>query len=193
MARPRLFDRTKAVQQAMELFWRQGYEATSVQELGAALGLQPGSLYNTFKDKRSLFLETLDCYTDSERSTACQMLTTKSAKLAAIRAFFTAVIETDLQDADYKGCFMINSAAELASRDPDVRARVEASRSYMTSLFAAVLAESQQAGEISRSINTQEAALFLVNTLFGLRMTAKVLHDRQALAAIVDTALRTLA
>lgn len=192
MPRPRLFDRDKALRQAMELFWRQGYEATSVQDLGTKLGLQPGSLYNTFKDKHSLFLEALDCYADSERVTACQILANQGADIDTIRAFFMAIVEADLEDYDHKGCFMVNSAAELASRDPEVRVRVEASRSYMVELFRAIVAKEQSRGQLSTQTDPHETALFLVNTLFGLRMTAKVLHDRDALSAIVNTTLRAL-
>lgn len=193
MPRPRLFDREKALRRAMELFWRQGYEATSVQDLGEHLGLQPGSLYNTFKDKRSLFLEALDCYTDSERAAACEALSVKGATVETIRAFFMAIIESDLHDHDHKGCFMVNSAAELASRDADVRARVEASRAYMVKLFENIIAEQQQEGQLDTSLHAHEVALFLVNSLFGLRTTAKILYDRQALTAIVDSTMRVLA
>ncbi len=63
MARPREFDRDKVLTRAMLLFWKQGYEATSVQSLGECVGLHPGSLYNAFGDKHSLFLEVLDHYT----------------------------------------------------------------------------------------------------------------------------------
>ena len=59
MARPKEFDVDDALQQALELFWRKGYEATSVQDLVAAMGIQKASLYGTFGDKHSLYMKAL--------------------------------------------------------------------------------------------------------------------------------------
>ncbi len=192
MPRPREFDRDKAVQQAMELFWRQGYEAASVQALGAAMGLNPGSLYNAFTDKHTLFLEALRCYQEREYRLACELFTGPETGRAAIARFFALVVEQDSADPDHKGCLMVNSAAELADRDPEVRARVAASRDQMTALFHDAILQARRAGEIAADRDPETLAAFLVNSLFGLRLTAKVQPDRAALLAIVDTTLAAL-
>jgi TetR/AcrR family transcriptional repressor of nem operon len=192
MPRPREFDREKAVQQAMELFWRQGYEATSVQALGAAMGLNPGSLYNAFTDKHTLFLEALRCYQEREYQVACDLFGGPATGRAAIARFFAMVAEHDSADPDAKGCLMVNSAAELADRDPEVRARVAASRAQMMLLFRDAIVEGQRAGEIAAERDPAALAAFLVNCLFGLRLTAKVQPDRAALQALVDTTLAAL-
>jgi TetR/AcrR family transcriptional repressor of nem operon len=192
MARPREFDREKAVQQAMELFWRQGYEAASVQALGAAMGLNPGSLYNAFTDKHTLFLEALRCYQEREYTLACDLFAGPATGRAAIARFFSLVVEQDSTNPDHKGCLMVNSAAELADRDPEVRARVAASRAQMTALFRDVILQAQHAGEIAAGRDPDTLAAFLVNCLFGLRLTAKVQPDRAALLAIVDATLAAL-
>jgi TetR/AcrR family transcriptional regulator, transcriptional repressor for nem operon len=192
MARPREFDRTKALERAMELFWKQGYEATSIHDLGMHLGLQPGSLYNAFKDKHSLFLEALGCYNEREHEVACRFFAEPYRGLEAIRRFFLFVVESDLSDPDYKGCFMVNAAAELASHDTEVRTKVEQSRSQMTTLFRQALVQAQQGGEISPDSKIDTLALFLTNSLFGLRVTAKVVRERSALLAIVDTLMGSL-
>lgn len=192
MPRPREFDRDKAVQQAMELFWRQGYEAASVQALGAAMGLNPGSLYNAFTDKHTLFLEALRCYQVREHRLACDLFTGLETGRAAIARFFRLVVEQDSNDPDRKGCLMVNSAAELADRDPAVRAQVAASRAQMAALFRGAILQAQQAGEIDAERDPDALAAFLVNSLFGLRLTAKVQPDQATLLTIVDTTLAAL-
>ncbi|NJM08904.1 TetR/AcrR family transcriptional regulator [Candidatus Gracilibacteria bacterium] len=192
MGRPREFDRDRAVQQAMELFWRRGYEATSVQELGSAMGLNPGSLYNAFGDKHSLFLEALQCYQNREYTAACDNFRRWGTGRVAIERFFVFVVDYDLADTDRKGCLMVNSAAELADHDLDVKARVLASRTQMATLFHTAIVQGQQVGEIASLRSATELAEFLVNALFGLRITVKVQHDREVLLAIVAATLRAL-
>lgn len=192
MARPREFDREKAVQQAMEVFWRQGYEATSVQALGAAMGLNPGSLYNAFTDKHTLFLEALRCYQEREHGFACTLFTGPETGRAALVRFFTLVVEHDSADPHHKGCLMVNAAAELADRDPTVQAQVADGRAQMAALFRAAILQAQQAGEVAPERDPDALAAFLVNSLFGLRITAKIVSDKAALLGIVDTTLAAL-
>lgn len=192
MPRPREFNRERAVQRAMELFWRQGYEATSVHDLGTYLGLNPGSLYNTFKDKHSLFLEALECYQQSEHAVACAFFQEPLSGRAAIERFLHVVVDHDADDPDHKGCLMVNAAAELADRDPTVRARVAESRAQMTALFRAAVVQAQRDAEIGPQRDPDALAAFLVNSLFGLRVTAKVQPDRAALRAIVATIMQAV-
>jgi len=192
MARPREFDRDNTLRKAMCLFWRQGYAATSVQELGAALGLKPGSLYNAFHDKHCLYLEALDCYQQQEQTQIAVLLDGCQPAREAVRQLFLAVVERDLDDPDHKGCMMVNAAAERALHDPAVRARVAESRAALEQIFHDALLQAQQDGELAADKNPSAIAAFLVNSLFGLRITSKVLHEREALLKIVETTLQVL-
>ncbi|HYF64705.1 MAG TPA: TetR/AcrR family transcriptional regulator [Herpetosiphonaceae bacterium] len=191
MARPREFSREAALAKAMNLFWKQGYEATSVQDLGAQLGLNPGSLYNAFKDKHSLFLEALDHYSQTQGEQCAQLLGQASGK-AALRQFFMLSLETSASDPERKGCLMVNSAAELGAHDPEVRARVRASRAYLRAQFQRSIEQGQAAGEISRRRDPALLAEFLVNSLYGLMISTKMLADHATLMQIVDITLQVL-
>ncbi len=192
MARPREFDRDRALDRAMRLFWKQGYEATSVQDLREHLGLHPGSLYNTFRDKHSLFLEALDRYEATEGDRTCQLLGANDAGRKAIRQLFLLVVEADAKDPDRKGCLMVNSAVELAAHDPEVRRRAEASRGQLVRLFRQAILRGQQRGEINVEHDADALSEFLVNSLFGLRLTAKLVTDQATLRQVVETTLRAL-
>ena len=192
MARPREFDREKVLRKAMHLFWKQGYEATSVQDLGVHLDLRPGSLYNTFHDKHTLFLETLETYDSLESERVCQLLLAPDAGKAAIEQLFYLTVEADANDVERKGCFMVNSAAELAARDPEVRSKVAASRSRLEQALHGAIVNGQANGEINPCHDPHTLAAYFVNALFGLRLTAKVVPERAVLLQIVEQTLSAL-
>lgn len=192
MARPRTFDRNRALRKAMQLFWRKGYGATSVQDLGAELGLKPGSLYNTFQDKHSLFLEALDCYQADEGGAACALLAGSGSARAQIRQILETVVEVDLADPESKGCLIVNTAAELAPHDPLVRQRVVAARAQLLQALRAAVLRGQQSGEIGTRHNPDVLAAFLVNALHGLRLTAKITANRAELIGIVEATMHAL-
>lgn len=192
MARPREFDRSNVVRKAMHLFWKQGYEATSVQDLKTHLGLHPGSLYNTFKDKHALFLEALECYAATESEETCRMLYAADGGRAAIRHLFVGIVDAASSDTSHYGCFMVNSAAELAAHDPDVHAKVSANHAKLQHAFQTAVMHAQHAGEISTRHDPAAIALLLVNSLYGLQIMAKIVHDRAQLEQMVDTALSAL-
>ena len=192
MARPREFDRDKVLARAMLLFWKQGYEATSVQSLGEYVGLHPGSLYNAFGDKHSLFLEVLDRYTEIEAVRLGQFLCGESDTKAAIRKLFQLVVEADCADPDRKGCLMVNSMAELAAVDADVGAKAAANRAKLEETLEYIITQAQQKEEINTKLSARAVATFLVTVLFGLRVTAKVAPDRTALIQTLDMTLSVL-
>ena len=163
-----------------------------MQDLREHLGLHPGSLYNTFRDKHSLFLEALDRYEAVEGERTCQLLGAADAGKDTIRRLFLLVVEADADDPDRKGCLMVNSAVELAAHDPEVRRRAEASRARLVGLFRQAILRGQQRGEINAGHDVGALAEFLANSLFGLRLTAKLVRDRDILLQVVETTLRAL-
>ncbi|MBA3468061.1 MAG: TetR/AcrR family transcriptional regulator [Herpetosiphonaceae bacterium] len=191
MARPREFNRDAVLDKAMNLFWKQGYEATSVHELGEHLGLNPGSLYNTFKDKHSLFLEALERYIQTQGQQSCQILDSGSGK-AVLRQFFMQLLEYSRNDVDCKGCLMVNSTAELAAHDPEVRIKVAAGRTALQQAFQGAIKRGQDSGEINRRHDAHLLAEFLLNSLYGLQISTKMKTDHATLMQIVDITLRVL-
>ena len=110
MPRTREFDTETAERAAMELFWEQGYEATSVDDLVARLGIGRGSLYAAFGSKHALYLKALDRYRCEHMSGAFAALDDPSAPLKpTLRRLFDALIDESLGEAPRRGCFMVNA------------------------------------------------------------------------------------
>jgi TetR/AcrR family transcriptional repressor of nem operon len=191
MGRPREFEREIVLDRAMKVFWSKGYEATSIQHLVDRMGIQRGSLYDTFGDKRSLFFAAIERYDRLVTSKLLATLEEGSGK-AAIRRFFELKVDVSVEPGRPRGCLVTNSAAELASRDRGTNARVGAALKKIEAGFHRAVVRAQKAGEIDRSRNARALARYLTSSAQGLSVMAKAFPDRAVLRDIVKVVLATL-
>ena len=142
MARTKEFDQEQALDAAMHVFWERGYEATSIQELVDATGVQRQSLYDTFGSKHEMFLQSLMRYQSLEGHHVSE-LKAKHPKggLPLIRAIFESCASQTVCDA--RGCFVVNCAAELGSSDEAVAERVRIGRDGLEELFETLFGASE--------------------------------------------------
>lgn len=192
MARPREFDRDEVVQKALQVFWRQGYQATSVEELVAATGVNRGSLYATFGDKRGLFLEAVDHYRSKVTAERLVRLEAPGPARTRIAAFFKEMVDFSLGEGHLLGCLMTNSAIELAPHDRDVRLAVAAGLGATEAAFRRVLTRAKKAGELSAEKSPADLARFFTATANGLRVMARVAPEPASLRSVVRIALAAL-
>ena len=193
MARIKTFDPTSVIDRAMQLFWRQGYEATSVQELVDALGIGRGSLYDTFGDKHTLFLASLDRYSEMVFSALMPPLQAEGPVRDALQQVLMRVLDLATAPSHPPGCLMTNTLAELGLRDTDVAQRILLNYRQLESALITVLRRGQETGEIAVRHTAPALARFLLTTMQGLRVLAKAQPDRALLEEVVSVALTTLA
>jgi TetR/AcrR family transcriptional regulator, transcriptional repressor for nem operon len=191
MARPREFERELALERATDVFWAKGYTATSTEDLLAAMGIGRQSLYNTFGDKRALYLEALERYQRATLSGHLQRLKAPVLPLAGIEALLLGLIaEDDRQRA--MGCMGVSAAAEFGAGDPvlaELRARVAP---VLFSCLAERLREGQVRGEIDPAMNVEEAAGFVQMTMTGLQLAARSGASADALRSLAHFAVDRL-
>lgn len=192
MARPRTFEREDVVEKALGVFWRKGYQATSVQDLVEATGLNRGSLYDTFGDKHGLFLEVVEHYRVNVSAQRLLRLEEPGPARRRIGGFFKEMIDFSLGEGRLLGCLMTNSAIELAPHDRDAQVAVAASMGAMEAAFRRVLTRARKNGELAGDKSPRELARFFTATANGLRVMAKAKPDRPALRAVVRVALQAL-
>ncbi len=192
VARPRTFEREEVVEKALSVFWRQGYQATSVQDLVEATGLNRGSLYDTFGDKHGLFLEAVEHYRSHVSARRLAKLEEPGPAREKIATYFKEVIEFSVGEGRLLGCLMTNSAIELAPHDRDTRLAVAANMAAMEATFRRVLTRARKEGEIAAGKSPADLARFLTATANGLRVMAKVAPERAALRSVVRIALESL-
>ncbi|AOP50038.1 TetR/AcrR family transcriptional regulator [Streptomyces lydicus] len=190
MARPRKFDEARAVDAAMEAFWAAGYEATSTQDLCDATGLGRSSIYNTFKSKHDLFERSLARYMERRNGELAALLAGELPARQKIRALLQRVIDEECaEDADGRGCLVVNSCIEVAAHDPAVAASLERDYGVRLEALRTVIESGRRAGDLTRDRDAGTLAHLVIATIGGLRVSARAGVDRAALEAVADAAL----
>lgn len=191
MARPREFDEDAVLDAAVQCFWKQGYEATSVRDLVAHTGIAGASLYNAFGDKRSLYGRALDRYVEAsiaDRIRRCEAM----PPCRAIESFFEEILKRSLGDRDRKGCLLVNAALDVAPHDPGFRGVVAAVLVQIEVFFLACVRGGQAEGTITRSLSAETLAQHLLGVLMGIRVLARVRPERALLEGVLAPALARL-
>jgi TetR/AcrR family transcriptional repressor of nem operon len=194
VARPKEFEPEVALDAAIELFRRQGYEATSVQDLVDAMGIHRGSLYDTFGDKHDLYLAALDRYDQRKYEETCALLRPPGSKVAAFHRLFANIIDqTVAYNGNTFGCLITNSSVERAPIDPSSAERAARNFTRTDALYMETLTEARAEGEIMATDEELRAlARFLISSVKGLRVTAKAECRRETLEDIARVALSVL-
>ena len=192
MPRPREFDETAALEAAMECFWRRGYEATSLRDLTASMGLTAPSLYNAFGDKQKLFSRALERYLNRTTRDRLRRLERSLAPRAALERFFGEIIEHSISDRERKGCFLVNSALEVAPHDAACRAVIAEQFGEIEAFFKKCIVGAQTDGTVSSDIDVADMARLLLGVLLGVRVLARTKPRREVLEGVVRPALTLL-
>lgn len=192
MARPKAFDETEALDAAVACFWQHGYEATSVRDLTKAMGIAGPSLYNAFGDKRGLFARALEQYCRSQTYERIARIEQSTEAQARVGAFLTMVVERSVDDPQRRGCFLINSAIEVAPHDPELGAVITAHLGHVRAFFRRSLVEAQTSRRIRADIDCAQSADHLMAVLLGIRVLARTSPEPAVLEGIVEATLAPL-
>ncbi|NEN90419.1 MAG: TetR/AcrR family transcriptional regulator [Okeania sp. SIO3H1] len=192
MGRQKEFNRDEVLMKAMETFWCYGYEGTSIQTLVDKMGINRGSLYDTFGDKQSLFHEAIAYYDSRLVSPMISKLEADDASKQTIVDIFYGMIDSAVTDEDRKGCLITNTAVELGGNNPDSAKQIAAKIQQIENALTKALTTAQEKGEINQKHNCTTVARFLTCCLQGLRVISKVNPDPKALQDIAKMALSVL-
>ncbi|MBL3671494.1 TetR/AcrR family transcriptional regulator [Streptomyces sp. M2CJ-2] len=193
MARTKEFDPDAALQSALELFWRRGYEATSMTDLVEHLGIGRASLYATFGSKHELYLKALDRYAETRDAALLAELSQPGPALPAVRAVVRRfAAEAASPEGRLNGCFVTNTAAELAPHDPAAARRVEISWEHVETLLHSALVRAQAQGELPEGRDPRALARMLLVLLQGVRIVGKASNDPARVRDAAEQALALL-
>ncbi len=192
MARKKEFDKEEVLTKAMYTFLQNGYEGTSMQTLVSTMGINRGSLYDTFGDKRSLFLAAIAHYESTVVKTTIASLISPEADKQTIIELFRNLVVRMVQEENCYGCLMTNSAVELCPHDIEAKNRIDNHFCQLVSAFKQALIKAQAKGEIKRDSDLDAIAKYLTSSLQGLRVMGKVNRDLETLDSVVDIILSVL-
>jgi AcrR family transcriptional regulator len=188
--RPRQYDPDSALARAAAAFWKNGYAATSLDDLAAATGMNRPSLYAAFGDKRDLYLKTLERYQQQSRAASLQLL----ADSATLREFLTRFYDGALEiyragEAEARGCYSISTAPAQAASDPAVRAFLADSIRGTDVFLTEVIRNARDRGEIAGSADPSALAQVATAALHTLAVRSRVGVPREQLTAIAAAAI----
>jgi TetR/AcrR family transcriptional regulator, transcriptional repressor for nem operon len=191
MARTKKFDPKQALDAAMNVFWRLGYENTSLDVLMAEMGIARQSLYDTFGDKRSLYLKALAYYRDETNASMRRLFSSApTVKEGFAKLLFGLSAESRAQHA--RGCLLLSANMERAAGDVVIADFLRRNQAEVESIFREALRHAQASGELSRKQDPAALARFFVVTIQGMRALARLKSDRRALEEVAKVALAVL-
>lgn len=192
MARGKDFDESEVLAKAVSLFWHKGYNGTSMQELVDALGISRSSLYDTYVDKHTLYLKALEFYQNDAASRMNAIITETASAKEAIKQLLELSTSDLLLDKQQKGCFMVNAEVEVAPHDKEVLNIVCKNERQIEDAFHRTIKKGQENGEIRNKQDAMALTHFLLNTVKGIRVSAKSTTDKAFFNDIIKTALSVL-
>ena len=192
VARPRQFDEEKIIAAVRDLFWCQGYAATSLDDLMRVTGLGKGSIYGAFGDKRNLFLAVLRVYADERVVHARERLNSDKPAIERLRDLFRMREQRKRSLAPCPGCFLFNSTTELALHAPAVREISKRVYAAIEQLLIETAEQAKKDGDLPREVDASELGRLLLAVCLGLTFLEKTGIDSRNLLSITEGALRLL-
>lgn len=188
MARPKEFDPKRALEKAMRVFWHSGYQNTSLDTLMREMGIARQSLYDTFGDKRSLYLKALAHYGDQTNSEMQKMLNeSPSVKDGFAKLLYGLAAET--REQHQRGCLLLSANLQRDTKDAVLKDFLQDNQARVEEIFVKALKRAQKQGELWDKEDPIALGRFFVVTIQGMRAMARLKSDRKALEQVAQVAL----
>jgi TetR/AcrR family transcriptional regulator, copper-responsive repressor len=192
--RPRAYQPEIALGKALDLFRKDGFAATSLDDLSAATGMNRPSLYSAFGDKRELYIKSYQRYRADARAGMIDIFREQLPIRQRLQRIYAAALDIYLSgEAGPRGCFTVMTAASEAVADPDIRKLVLEGFFELDKAFAACFRLAKENGELSLSADPQVLALLASATIHTIAIRARAQVPRKELEAIVKGAIEVMA
>jgi len=191
--RPRAYEPDVALAKALDLFRRDGFAATSLDDLSAATGMNRPSLYGAFGDKRELYIKSYQRYRDDARAAMIDIFRAEQPIRERLARIFAIALDLYLSgESGPRGCFTVMTAASEAVSDPEIRAMVLEGFVELDKAFAACFRRAKENGELADSADPEALAHIASATIHTVAIRARARVPRKELEAIVNGALDLL-
>jgi len=188
--RPRAYQPEVALARALDVFWKEGFAATSLDDLSAATGMNRPSLYGAFGDKRELYIKSYQAYRDHARARMGEAFAADLPVRQMLERIYAIALDMYLSGKDGpRGCFTVMTATSEAVFDPAIRELVMSGLVETDRFFARIFRRAQERGELAASVDPQVLAQLASATLHTIAVRARAQMPRTELDAIVKGAL----
>lgn len=189
--RPKIFDQQTALEKASELFWEKGYEATSLDDLIGAMGIQKGSFYNAFGSKKKLFIESIKLHDTKSFNEFRKLLNETENSISLIKSLFLQF--ADGPEAQHnKGCFAGNILAELVGLDEELTIDAKKYLITLEKIFFEQIKIAQRNGNLQNQTDAKILARYLLNLWNGINITRRIYPSNKELKPLIEFQLTIL-
>lgn len=187
MGRPREFDTEKALDKALDVFWRHGYEGASISELTQAMGISPPSLYAAFGNKEKLFHSALDRYAEMRQRLWAELMNEPTAR-SMMERLFDRVIEFYIDESNPNCCMLVKLST--AETDKVLAEHLCAKRAEAEAMLFERFSKAKSNGELPDDIEPRDLAGYYMTVLDGLSVRAAAGAKRDELQKVANLAMR---
>jgi AcrR family transcriptional regulator len=187
--RPRAYQPDVALGKALELFRKDGFAATSLDDLSAATGMNRPSLYGAFGDKRELYIKSYQRYRDDARAAMINLFRDAMPIRKRLERIYAIALDIYLSGESPRGCFTVMTAASEAVFDPEIRAMVLEGFVELDKAFAACFRQAKEKGELPESADATVLSQLASATIHTIAIRSRTGVPRKELEAIVKGAI----
>jgi TetR/AcrR family transcriptional repressor of nem operon len=192
MPKVETFDKDLVIKQATDVFHDKGYNATSMQDLVDATGLNRSSIYNSFENKTNMFLECLKAYKENNDRNVSKLLLKSDNAFKAIKFIFGLYLKEITNSKIERGCLIVNCKSEMANHNLSITNFLNTNQQQTLQFLEDLVGKAQEDNLINKNKSSQEYALYLFSSLQGFRMTGILIQNKKYLQSIISTILQTL-
>ena len=185
MARPKEFDVDRALDSALDVFWSKGFEATSMQDLVDGMGINRGSLYDTFGSKDELHRRAFAAYAQRRGAELVDVLDGPGSIRERLRHYLFALVT----EPDGRGCFIVNTACERSYEHAESRLMASAAMDATIGALEGAMKSAAAGGELRPGVSPKVAATAVLVLMEGLQVLTKTGTDAATLSPVIDAAL----
>jgi len=190
--RPKIYDETDAIRKATTIFWKKGYEASSTEDLLAAMGIGKGSFYLHFKDgKRELFKRSLDLFSVEAMKRFNDRLSGADDEIKFLKEYFMSLADSTAEQRQ-KGCYLGNAIVEMSNIDPRLRAHAAALMDRLEQAFRNIIKKAQASNRIKNRTDARLLAKYLINLRNGIFVTMRSENNKEDLRALIKQGLEII-
>lgn len=187
VGRPRNFDREKVLSEAIEVFWKKGFDGASLDDLTNAMGINRPSLYSAFGDKQSLFLASLSAYGEGIGSEPMAAFCTEKDPQSAVRAFLKTMLKNQTRCGDFaQGCLLASCAATAAMNIPDVEEILLSGASSTADKLEMEFEKFKSTNQLPSAFPSQVKASLLLDIMQGYAFRSRLGENRKKLMAEIE-------
>lgn len=190
--RPRSFDRDQVLGEAVKVFWARGYDAASIEELTAALGIKRSSLYHEFGGKEALFLAAVDHYVEQLVSPCLDRLNKGRSLTTDLSDFLDAILALTGQPHGPRGCLVASVLTDAAEASPQFREKLIECLEALDATFAGRFEQARRSGDLPDGENVEALAQIFVSFSQGLTLRARSGVSIKLLRELADAGLERL-